>query len=112
MKKLSASIMIPSVVLGFGAITIGQGFLKHWGELAACRILLGVIEGAFLPASLFLLQVWYTRFEYQKRVAAYYLVGIGSSGLSGLLAYGIEKMDGTAGIAGWRWIFIIVSIDQ
>ena len=26
----------------------------------------------------------------------------------GLLAFGIEKMDGTAGLEGWRWIFIIV----
>ena len=40
-------------------------------------------------------------------MAVYYLVGIASSGLSGLLAYGIEKMDGDQGIAGWRWIFII-----
>ena len=44
----------------------------------------------------------------QNRQAAYYIVGIASSGLSGLLAYGIDKMDGIAGIAGWRWIFIIV----
>lgn len=52
--------------------------------------------------------MWYTRFEFQKRMAGYYLVGIASSGLSGLLAFGIEKMDGTAGLAGWRWIFILV----
>lgn len=26
---------------------------------------------------------------------------------SGLLAYAISKMDGVAGYAGWRWIFIL-----
>jgi len=26
---------------------------------------------------------------------------------SGLLAYGIDHMDGTANLAGWRWIFIL-----
>lgn len=109
MKKVTASIMIPTICLLFGVITIGQGFVHHWGELALCRVLLGLFEGFFLPGSIFLLQVWYTRFEFQKRMAAYYVIGIGSSGLSGLLAYGIEKMDGTENLAGWRWIFIIVS---
>lgn len=26
---------------------------------------------------------------------------------AGLLATGIEKMDGVGGLAGWRWIFIL-----
>ena len=89
---------------GFGVLTIAQGFIYSWQQLAVLRVFLGVFEGALLPATLFLLQVWYTRFEFHKRQAAYYLVGIASSGLSGLLAYGIEKMDGTAGIEGWRWM--------
>ncbi|KAK5168292.1 uncharacterized protein LTR77_006861 [Saxophila tyrrhenica] len=110
MKKIGASFMVPTVCLCFGVLTIAQGFIHSWGALAALRVMLGVFEGALLPATLFLLQVWYTRFEFHKRQAAYYLVGIASSGLSGLLAYGIEKMDGTAGIAGWRWIFIIEGI--
>ena len=106
-KKIGASVMVPSVCLGFGVITIAQGFIHNWPSLAILRAVLGLFEGALLPGTLFLLQVWYTRFEFHKRQAAYYLVGIGSSGLSGLLAYGIERMDGTAGIDGWRWIFII-----
>jgi hypothetical protein len=36
--------------------------------------------------------------------------GIASTGFSGLLVFGIEDMDGDAGIAGWRWIFILVPI--
>lgn len=88
----------------FGVLTIAQGFIHTWQQLAILRVFLGLFEGALLPATLFLLQVWYTRFEFHKRQAAYYLVGIASSGLSGLLAYGIEKLDGTAGIEGWRWM--------
>lgn len=107
MKKIGASVMVPTVCLLFGVVTIAEGFIHNWGSLVALRLLLGAFEGALLPGTLFLLQLWYTRFEFAKRQAAYYLVGIASSGLSGLLAYGIEKMNGTAGIDGWRWIFII-----
>ena len=46
----------------------------------------------------------------ESRYAAFYVLGIASSGLSGLLAYGIEKMEGDAGIRGWSWIFILVSL--
>ena len=57
-----------------------------------------------------MLSVWYPRYEAHKRLAAFYVVGIASSGLSGLLAYGLEQMEGTDGIRGWRWIYIIVSL--
>ena len=30
--------------------------------------------------------------------------------LSGLLAFGIRHLDGKHGIAGWRWIFIVVRV--
>jgi len=29
---------------------------------------------------------------------------------SGLLAFGIQHLDGKHGIAGWRWIFIVVRV--
>ena len=29
---------------------------------------------------------------------------------SGLLAFGIQHLDGKHGIAGWQWIFIVVRI--
>lgn len=110
MKYVPAPLLIPSIGVAFGVITLGQGFIHHWGELAACRALLGLVEGALLPTSVLLLQVWYTRFEFQKRIALYYMVVIASSGLSGLLAYGIVKMDGTSGLEGWRWIFILEGV--
>ena len=90
-------------------ITIGQGFVKSWEALAVCRALLGLLEGGLVPAATFLLSVWYTRYEIQVRFGGFYVIGNASSGLAGLLAYGIEKRAGEDGLAGWRWIFIIVS---
>lgn len=74
-----------------------------------CRALLGLLEGGLVPAATFLLSTWYTRYEIQMRFAGFYVIGNASSGLSGLLAYGIEKLNGTDGLGGWRWIFIVVS---
>ncbi|MCJ1301813.1 hypothetical protein MMC08_004614 [Hypocenomyce scalaris] len=109
-RKVGPVVWIPSIALAWGVVTIGQGFVKTWGQMAVCRILLGTFEGGLIPGAIYLLGVWYTRFEIQKRFAGFYVLGIASSGLSGLLAYGLEKMAGDAGIAGWRWIFIIEGV--
>ncbi|KIW30174.1 uncharacterized protein PV07_05936 [Cladophialophora immunda] len=102
-RKIGATLMIPSIVV---VITIAQGFCNTWGPLFACRVLLGIFEGGIIPSSMFLISVWYTRYEAHTRFVA----GIASTGVSGLLAFGIEKMDGDSNIAGWRWIFIIEGV--
>ncbi|KAK6385773.1 hypothetical protein LTS17_001345 [Exophiala oligosperma] len=109
-RKLGPAFWIGSIGLAWSVITIGQGFCNTWGSLAVCRALLGFLEGGLVPGVLYLLGCWYTRYEIGIRIAAFYVIGIMSAGLSGLMAYGLEKMEGTAGIRGWRWIFIIEGV--
>ena len=42
-----------------------------------------------------------------QRMAIFYAAASLSGAFSGLLAYGIEHMEGVAGRHGWQWIFII-----
>ncbi len=37
-------------------------------------------------------------------MAVFYTAASLSGAFSGLLAYAIEQMDGTAGLGGWQWI--------
>jgi sugar phosphate permease len=41
-----------------------------------------------------------------KRMAFFYIVGLVFGGCGGLIAYGLQTMDGAGGLGGWRWIFI------
>ncbi|KAK5192635.1 hypothetical protein LTR99_009611 [Exophiala xenobiotica] len=109
-RKVGPALWIGSIGVAWSVITIGQGFCHSWTALAVCRALLGLLEGGLVPGVLYLLGCWYTRYEIGTRIAAFYVIGIMSAGISGLLAYGLEKMDGTAGIRGWRWIFIIEGV--
>ncbi|KAJ5819273.1 retrograde regulation protein 2 [Penicillium riverlandense] len=45
--------------------------------------------------------------EVAKRNAAFYLLGSFIAGFGGILAYGLSRMKGVGGHAGWRWIFIL-----
>ena len=44
----------------------------------------------------------------QSRFAMMFSLTSLASAFSGLLAFAIQHLDGKRGIAGWKWIFIIV----
>jgi len=43
-RKLGAGVWLPSLVVCWGCVSIGMGFVKRWDELLGCRIILGVVE--------------------------------------------------------------------
>ena len=40
-----------------------MGFVKSFPQLAASRVLLGVLEAGFFPSTVYLMSTWYTRCE-------------------------------------------------
>lgn len=54
--------------------------------------------------------MWYCRHEIQFRQALFFSAASIAGAFSGLLAFAIAKMDGVAGLEGWRWIFILEGI--
>lgn len=69
-----------------------------------------IYRAGFYPGALFLIGKWYTHKELQMRIAIFYSASAAAGAFSGLLAYAIAKLDGTAGLRGWRWIFILEGI--
>ncbi|KAK2685555.1 hypothetical protein QWA68_015419 [Fusarium oxysporum] len=109
-RKIGPRKFLSLVVLLWGAVTIGMGFVADWEQLAGLRVVLGLFEAGLFPGSVYLLSTWYTRYEVGKRYSVFYLVGSGASAFAGILAYGLQQMDGLANLRGWRWIFIIEGI--
>jgi len=107
LAKLGARIWISCIVVSFGAVTLGMGYVKNWQQLVVLRVLLGATEAGFFPAAAFLISTWYTRREMQTRLAIFYLTSIGLAGLAYVMGYGILTLGGTHGIPSWRWLFII-----
>ncbi|CAI7654101.1 unnamed protein product [Penicillium bialowiezense] len=110
MKKLAPSTWISGIMVAWGCVTIGQGFVQSWSALMACRFLLGVFEAGFLPGCVYLISTYYKRFELQWRLNLFFSASIISGAISGLLAYGLSYMDGVSGYSSWRWIFILEGI--
>lgn len=101
---------LPSVCFLWGCLVIGAGFVQKWEELLGVRLLLGILECGYFPGCVYLLSTWYTRFEGARRYALFYLIGSCASALSGILAYGLQQLEGRQGLGGWRWIFILEGV--
>jgi MFS family permease len=106
-RKIGSRIHLSVITTLWGAVMIGMGFVDNYGQLYACRVLLGLLEAGFFPSCVYLLSTWYTRYEVGKRYSVFYLLGCVASAFSGILAYGLMEIQTVSDMAGWRWIFSI-----
>ncbi|KAF9529668.1 major facilitator superfamily domain-containing protein [Crepidotus variabilis] len=110
LRKVGARNWLSFIVLAWGAVELGMGFVHTWRQLVVLRVLLGVLEASFFPSLLFILSTWYKRHEYQTRLATFYVLAVTTGGFSSILAYVFSLLNGRGGLAGWRWIFVMEGI--
>ncbi|GAB1203794.1 hypothetical protein APSETT445_002434 [Aspergillus pseudonomiae] len=76
-------------------------------HVSACTDDANLLEAGLYPGVAYYITLWYPRHRAQYRQALFFSAASIAGAFSGLLAYGIAKMDGVGGYAGWRWIFIL-----
>lgn len=87
----------------WGICTIAQGVVKTYGALVACRFLVGLTEAGLVPGCVYLISMYYKRYELQWRFSLFYCAGILAGAFGGLFAYALANMAGIGGYNGWRW---------
>ncbi|OJJ07268.1 hypothetical protein ASPVEDRAFT_56698 [Aspergillus versicolor CBS 583.65] len=107
MKRLAPSTWLSSIMGLWGITTICQGFVQNNGGLMTCRFFIDMFEAGFLPGCVYLISMYYKRYELQWRLTLFFAAAILAGAVSGLLAYGMAYMDGVRGYSSWRWIFIL-----
>lgn len=107
LKKFKPHLWLSVCMLLFGAVSVGQGFVKNFSGLIATRFFLGLLETGMFPGCFYLLSMWYRREEAQKRYSFFFSSTCLAGAFGGLIAYGVNHIDGKQGIEGWRWIYII-----
>ncbi|PSN62452.1 MFS general substrate transporter [Corynespora cassiicola Philippines] len=107
LKKLAPSTWLSAIMILWGISTVGMGLVNTFGGLVAMRVLLGLFEAGLFPGCVYLISMYYKRYELQWRLTLFFSASIIAGGFSGLLAFAIAKMAGVGGYNGWRWIFIL-----
>ncbi|CAK3898795.1 MFS general substrate transporter [Lecanosticta acicola] len=109
-KKLGPDNWIPIQMVSWSLVASMQAFLSGRSSFWACRALLGMIEGGFIPDNILYLSYFYTGLELPTRLSFFWVSFKATSIVSAFMAYGILHMRGINGLAGWRWLFALEGI--
>ncbi|OWO99457.1 pantothenate transporter [Marssonina coronariae] len=111
-RRVGARIWLSLLVICFGLVVLGMGFVRSWRIMAVMRALLGIAEAGQLPGCIYLVASWYRTFEMAKRISIFYMSSILALGFGGLIANGLQNIRVGDGIyaQGWRWIYIVEGI--
>ena len=106
-KKIGPDNWIPIQMVSWSLVASMQAFLSGKSSFYACRALLGLIEGGFIPDNILYLSYFYTGFELPARLSWFWVSYQSTQIISAFLAFGILRLGGRNGMEGWRWLFAL-----
>ena len=113
---------VPSnlLLLRFGPKRWLSRILFTWGILSAAmmlvrtpvqfytlRFLLGMAEAGFFPGVVYYLTLWFPSRMRARAISRFYIALPLSSTVMGSLAGWLLGLNGTLGLAGWQWLFLV-----
>lgn len=111
LKYVRPSIWIPSCELAWSILVMLMASAKNIETIYALRFFVGLLESCAFPGYAAILGSWYGPSQLAKRMALFEQ----SSGIAGMFSGYLQAglytgLNGTAGLAGWRWLFIFDGI--
>jgi ACS family tartrate transporter-like MFS transporter len=98
------------IMISWGIVSAGTAFVVGPNTFYAVRMLLGIAEAGFFPGVAFFIAAWFPA-KYRTQMLAWFMLGIPVSSLVGGPICGLLlELNGVLGIAGWKWLFLVVSL--
>ncbi|KAF4835650.1 Pantothenate transporter liz1 [Colletotrichum tropicale] len=108
LKWVRPSVWIPACELAWSALTMVLASAKSVETLYALRFCIGLLESCSFPGFASILGSWYGKTQLAKRMALFEQTAAIAGMFSGYLQAGLYTgMNGTAGLSGWRWLFVM-----
>ncbi|MFC0406835.1 MFS transporter [Roseomonas elaeocarpi] len=107
LHRYGARLWLCRIMVTWGIVSMATIFVTGPKSFYLLRFLLGVAEAGFFPGVAFYLSQWFPA-QFRARVFAWFLIGIPASSLiGGPLSGALLEMHGIAGIAGWKWLYLL-----
>src|SRR6202012_1859368 len=95
------------IMLTWGLLAAAMMFVRTPWQFYGVRLLLGMSEAGFFPGVLYYLTLWFPATMRARAVSRFYIALPLSSVLMGAVAGWLMGLQGTLGLAGWQWLFLI-----
>jgi MFS family permease len=110
LSRVGARRWIARIMFTWGAVAAGMSLVHTPMQLYVMRLLLGAAEAGFTPGIIYYLSCWYPRSD-RARAMSFFYIGAALASVVGLPLSGtLLGLNGIAGMAGWRWLFLLEGI--
>ncbi len=105
--RFGARLWIARIMISWGIVATAMAFIAGETSFYVLRFLLGVAEAGFFPGIILYLTFWFPRAE-RARIVSLFMTAVPiATVIGGPLSGALLELHGLAGIAGWRWLFLI-----
>src|ERR1700720_2024863 len=108
--RFGARRWLARIMISWGIISAATAFVVGPNSFYALRLFLEIGEAGFFPGGTFFLAAWFPA-QFRTRRLAGFLIGIPLTSLiGGPVCAMVLQMEGIWGLAGWQWLFLLVSL--
>jgi MFS transporter, ACS family, tartrate transporter len=111
LEKVGARLWIARIMITWGLISGAMSLVQGPISFLALRFALGMAEAGFFPGMIYYLTKWFPGPVRARAISILYIAVPVSNAVASILSGVIlTEMDGTLGLKGWQWVFIIEAI--
>ncbi|KAF2103771.1 MFS general substrate transporter [Rhizodiscina lignyota] len=101
------SLWLGFLLFGWGVLTMGFAGVHNYATVVVLRFLIGAFEAGFFPGIVYFITMWYRVQERSLRIAFVVAHANLAGAFGGAIAYGFGEINGSNGLQGFRWLFIV-----
>jgi ACS family tartrate transporter-like MFS transporter len=107
LARYGARITLTRIAILWGIATVMMAFTRGPISLYTFRGFLGFAESGLFPGVMLLLSMWFP-FKYRARYNAMFNYAVPISYIfASLISGAILELNGTLGLPGWKWLFVL-----
>jgi len=107
LARMGARVWIARIMITWGLLAAAMMFVQGPLSFYTLRFLLGVAEAGFFPGIIYYMSGWFPAAQ-RARATARFMIAIPlSSVVGGPLSGALLGLNGSFGLAGWQWLFLL-----
>lgn len=110
LHKIGARIWIARIAVTWGLISSSMMFVNGPVTFYVLRLLLGAAEAGLFPGLMYMITVWFAQKDRARAVGIVLLAAVFALMIANPIGGALMLLDGTAGLHGWQWMFLLEGI--